>query len=198
VGFHVVDRFAQEHTAHTVADGMPPKERRKFKALYSECVVQLGGESAKVYLVKPQTFMNLSGSAVRDLLKYYGESLDQDLSERLLVIHDDLDLPEGKLRFRQRGSAGGHRGVASVISHLGHDRFSRLKIGIGRREGVESTDYVLEAVDSQTRALFDLACEEAAASLIVWLRDGVESSMNQFNASSPPSGEKPDAGVSEL
>ncbi len=161
--------------------------RRKFKAIYRERVLPLAGGGEKVYLVRPQTYMNLSGHAVRDFLGYFGQSTGDDLQENLLVVHDDLDLPEGKLRFRARGSAGGHRGIQSIIQCLGHGRFARLKIGVGRRDGSVVTDYVLEKVDAATRDVLQRAAELGATSLSSWLDDGVEAAMQRYNPD--PAGE---------
>lgn len=153
----------------------------------------------KVFVVKPQTYMNLSGPAVRDIMAYHGMSLEPDLADDLLVVHDDLDLSEGKLRFRARGSAGGHRGVASIISCLGHGRFSRLKVGVGRPEGAEALDYVLEKLDDVSRRRLEEAADLAAAALRTWLDEGIEQSMNRFNAgpgSLPETGDRaPSAGT---
>jgi PTH1 family peptidyl-tRNA hydrolase len=178
----VIDRFAQEQ-------GFGP-ERRKFNALYTEKSLQLAAprqgsspraESVKVFLLKPQTYMNLSGPAVRDCLGFSGVAPAEDLTETLLVVHDDIDLPAGKLRFRARGSAGGHRGVQSILDALGHDRFSRLKIGVGRPEGREAEDYVLAAVDGPTREVLEAAVERAACALPTWIEEGVEASSCRFN-----------------
>ena len=185
IGFWVVDRFASE--------GGFEGERRKLGALYSSRTYQLpDGSAEKVYVVKPQRYMNLSGPPVRDVMGYFGGKREGDLTESLLVVYDDLDLPEGRLRFRSGGSSGGHRGVASIISCLGHDRFSRLRIGIGRRDGLEAADYVLQAVDRQTESQLEEAARRAANSLSTWIEEGIQSCMNRFNAapeSDPPRGE---------
>jgi PTH1 family peptidyl-tRNA hydrolase len=127
--------------------------------------------------------MNLSGHAVRDFLGFFGVDTKEPLAQTLLVVYDDLDLPEGKLRYRARGSAGGHRGLKSVIDGLGHRDFSRLKIGVGRQDGVDSADYVLEKVGAATREILQRAAQDAARSLNVWLDDGLEAAMNRFNRS---------------
>lgn len=162
-------------------------ERRKLGTLYaSKAWIRPGGTAERVFLVKPQAYMNLSGPPVRDLMGYFGEDREEDLTESLLVVYDDLDLPEGRLRFRSGGSSGGHRGVASIIAALGHDRFSRLRIGIGRRAELPPADYVLEALDPQSEKRLDEAAERAAAGLQLWMQEGIESCMNRFNAATPP------------
>ena len=115
VGFMTVDRLAQNAGVNF--------KKNPFEAEVAEFFVN----QEKVLLVKPQTFMNESGRAVGPLMTYFGIQ-----SEELLVIYDDLDLALGKLRLRQKGSAGGHNGIKSIISHLGHQDFKRIKIGIGR------------------------------------------------------------------
>ncbi len=173
IGFETVECFAGQELFEP--------ERRKFKALYQERTLSLKGGAEKVYLVRPQTYMNASGHAVRDFLGFFGVDTTSSLAETLLVVHDDLDLPQGRLRYRVRGSAGGHRGLQSVIECLGHRDFSRLKIGVGRREGSEPAAYVLEKADPQTREALGRAARLAAASLGVWLAEGDEVAMNRFN-----------------
>lgn len=153
-------------------------------------LLTLRESTLKVYLVKPQTYMNLSGPAVRDILNYHGMSTGESLEDSLLVIYDDMDLPEGRLRFRARGSSGGHRGLASLISSLGHERFSRLRIGIGRGEADEPSDYVLESLNRATRERLEMAADAASEALIPWLEEGIECSMNCFNAVAAPEPEQ--------
>jgi len=178
IGFSVIDRLA--------AEDLFEGERRRFSAIYREKPFHVRGEGFKVVLAKPQTYMNLSGNAVRDLLSYFGTSLEGDLKDTLLVIYDDLDLAEGRLRFRARGSSGGHRGVESVISSIGNDRFGRLRIGIGREPSREASDYVLEPVRGAARERFLRIATEAAGAARAWIEDGIEICMNRFNAA--PSG----------
>lgn len=163
--------------------------------------MELQGE--RVVLVQPRSYMNMSGTAVRPFLSntpIWGLVLDEcrggaepeggrrgrtpRLCDSLLVIHDDLDLPFGKLRYRSRGSSGGHRGVESLIGTLGTSEFSRLKIGIGRRTGADSADYVLEPLPSGEDRLFNDVASLAARTLPVWIEDGVEVCANRFNGSS--------------
>lgn len=157
VGFWVADTFVRDSGLDFGAS------RRKFRAEYREARLPDSRRFGSVVAVKPETYMNLSGEAVRDLLGYYQVPRNSDLSDRLMVVYDDLDLPLGRWRFRARGSAGGHRGVASVISGLGHDRFARLKIGIGRpSEGMESADYVLARLSEPERRELERIAAEAA------------------------------------
>ncbi len=125
--------------------------------------------------------MNLSGNAVRSFLGYFLRDIKVDLKERLLVVYDDMDLPEGKLRFRCDGASGGHKGIQSVLNHIGHDLFSRLKIGVGRDTATEAKDYVLEKVTGKSLEALNQAAERSSEALAVWLQDGIESCMNRFN-----------------
>lgn len=145
---------------------------------------KLGDES--VFLLQPETFMNRSGPAVRELMGYFGrdEALTA-IDSSLLVVHDDLDLEEGKLRFRAQGSSGGHRGVQSVVEAFGSDAFGRLKIGVGRPSGSEAKDYVLAPLSGEAEAWMLQVCDEAAKTLPVWIHQGIQACANCFNGAAP-------------
>lgn len=128
-----------------------------------------------VLLVKPQTFMNNSGQAVIELINYY------DTIDDLLIIYDDMDLPVGSIRFKQKGSAGGHNGIKSIISHLNSQEFDRLKVGIGHDEHRETINHVLSRFKedewhkiSQIMGMMNDICYD-------WLKDGIVSVMNKYN-----------------
>ena len=128
-------------------------------------------------LVQPLTFMNLSGQAVRQLLRRFNLA-----PADLLVVHDDLDLPFGAIRLRAEGSAGGHRGVQSIIDELGTREFARLRIGIGRpQEGEDTVDYVLGLVSWDLRPQWDEVLAQASAAAKGWASLGLETAMNRFN-----------------
>jgi len=139
----------------------------------------------KVVLAKPQTYMNLSGQSVSRLVKKFDINLND-----LLVIHDDLDLPPGKIRIRQGGSSGGHKGIDSIISSLGSQDFSRLRIGIGRPTTTEGSDQISEA-DIIAYVLSDFTPEEKQAitqliprvseAIYCLLTEGVTAAMNEYN-----------------
>jgi PTH1 family peptidyl-tRNA hydrolase len=133
----------------------------------------------KLILAKPQTYMNDSGFAVTDLVRFY----KLDLAD-LLVICDDLDLPLGKIRLRTGGSAGGQHGLEDTIRHLGTNAFARIKIGIGRpQQGRdENIDYLLSAPRGDERIALDAACERAADAAMCWATDGPQDAMNRYNA----------------
>lgn len=148
----------------------------KWRNLAIICTVEI--EGVAVILVKPTTYMNLSGKAVRPLLRQTGLLL-QDL----LVIHDDLDLPSGKIRLRPGGgSSGGHRGVQSIIEHLQSRDFARLRIGVGRPpEGEDPAKYVLQPIPYEKRIAFDTLCEQASDAASSWAVQGIETAMNKYN-----------------
>jgi len=130
---------------------------------------------------KPQTFMNLSGQAVRELISQVG--LEPPDLHDFLVIHDDLDLELGRVRLKARGGAGGHNGVQSIIESLGTDQFARLKIGIGRPPvGVEAAEYVLRPVRRGDQALLSGATERAVEGAQCWISEGLAVAMNRFNS----------------
>jgi PTH1 family peptidyl-tRNA hydrolase len=134
-------------------------------------------EGAAVALVQPLTFMNLSGQAVRPLLRRFNLA-----AADLLVVHDDLDLPFGAIRMRAEGSAGGHRGVQSIIDELGTREFTRLRIGVGRPpEGEDAVAYVLGLVSWDLRQQWDDVLDQAAVAAQAWVSLGLDAAMNRFN-----------------
>ncbi len=179
VGFDVVDEIARRaNTEITRFD-------RHYEALFGEA--QLAGQ--RVLLLKPQTFMNLSGRSVAAVLRFY--KLDP---VDLLVIYDDLDLPVGRVRLRAVGSAGGHKGMLDVLRHTSTDEIARIRIGIGKVHPSATTEYVLSRFDPDERPVISAAISTAADAATCWARHGIETAMNRFNrkqeqASPPP---KPD------
>lgn len=134
-------------------------------------------EGARVKLAQPQTYMNRSGQSIRSLLDYYDISL-----ENLLVVHDDLDTPFGMLRLRQAGGHGGQNGLRSIVQHLGSKDFARLRFGIGRPPGkMDPVDYVLQRFKGDDEILARELAGRAAAAVTVWLSQGIEQAMSQFN-----------------
>jgi PTH1 family peptidyl-tRNA hydrolase len=164
VGFAVVDLLAESSGVGR------PQER--FQAEIREW--RLGDD--KVLLVKPQTFMNLSGRSVRQLVDFY-----QLPVTNLLIVCDDFNLPLGKLRFRSRGTHGGHNGLRDLQGHLGTTTYSRLRIGVGAPPETEAVDYVLGRFRPSERPVIEDALRLAAQGVETWLRSGIEASMNQYN-----------------
>jgi len=165
VGFMVMDQLA-------LAAGLA------FSRVQHEALTTSGRIAEReVILAKPQTFMNASGRAVRQIVRYYRISL-----ACLLVVYDDLDLPLGTLRFRDAGGAGGHKGVDSVISELASQSFSRLRLGIGRPPGqMDPADYVLQPFRDEERPLLDQMIAEAVAGVHTFLAHGIALAMSRHN-----------------
>lgn len=149
-------------------------DRLRFKALTGDGIV--GGQRA--LLIKPQTFMNNSGEAIRDALNFY-----KIPPERLIVLFDDIALPCGRLRVRPKGTDGGHNGIKSVIYHTRSDQFPRVKIGVGSpsRADYEMVDWVLGSVSPEQREIYLAAIERAAKACEEIIRNGSESAMNIYN-----------------
>ena len=164
VGFDVIDRLA--------LGGTRPSFSRKFDGLVAESEIDF----RRVLLLKPQTFMNLSGRSVAQALRFY--KLDPT---DLLVVCDDLSLPLGKLRIRPGGSDGGQKGLRDITAHLGTDQFPRLRIGIGERGEADAVDYVLSRFRSAERAAIDDALILATQAVAVWVTQGIDAAMNRFN-----------------
>ena len=148
--------------------------RLRFKALTAEC--EINGE--RVLLMKPQTFMNLSGEAVGEAARFY-----KIPPEHVLVVSDEVSLPLGKLRVRQKGSAGGHNGLKSIIAALGSDGFPRVRIGVGAPPHPEydMADWVLSVFRNQDLEDMQSAAQRAAEAVISYISDGPERAMNRFN-----------------
>ena len=168
VGFRVVEELAERQNA--------PIQRLKFKALTN--LLTVGGEKALV--MKPVTYMNLSGEAVRPAADFY-----KSPPERILVISDDTALDVGKLRVRRGGSAGGHNGLKSIIQHLGTDQFPRIRVGVGKkpRPDYDLADWVLGKVQGEDKKAVDAAVKRAADAVECLVQYGPDQAMNRFNGS---------------
>lgn len=164
VGFRVLDELARRHGGAF---------RRSLRTPWQACRVRMGAE--EVLLVKPQTFMNRSGAVV-PALKRKGVAPTE-----LVVVTDDADLPLGRLRVRARGSAGGHKGLESLIACAGTDRFVRVRVGIGRPREADLVEHVLTAFGPEEEAVVEETVRRAADAVECVLREGVERAMNRFN-----------------
>ena len=165
VGFEVIDVLADR--LFTSVD------EKKFKGYYGKAVI--GGE--KVILLKPQTFMNLSGESVRAAADFYKVDPDQ-----IIVVYDDVSLDVGQLRIRTKGSAGGHNGIKNIIAHLGTQEFPRIKVGVGNKPPrMDLADYVLGRFPKEERGLMEDAFKEAAEAVEVLVKEGAGIAMNRFN-----------------
>lgn len=161
------------------ADAMAKKlgvsiNKLRFKALTASA--DIGGE--KVLLMKPQTFMNLSGEAVGEAARFYKVP-----PEHVIVVSDEVSLPLGKLRVRPKGSAGGHNGLKSIIAHLGSDAFPRIRLGVGTppHPDYDMADWVLSVFRNQDLEDMLSASDRAAEAVITYITDGPERAMNRFN-----------------
>jgi PTH1 family peptidyl-tRNA hydrolase len=173
VGFEVIDYLAAAPGCTTY--------REKFEA----SVAELKDGDETILLVKPLTFMNLSGRSVRAVLDFYKLPVEQ-----LLVVCDDFNLPLGKLRVRTKGSHGGQNGLRNIQEQLGTDAYSRLRIGVGQPVTGEAVDFVLSKFKPGERQATEEAIALAAKAALVWVRQGVEACMNRFNGSEDPDSKK--------
>lgn len=168
IGFMVVDRLAELWGGEIF--------KAKFQGHFAEA--RLGTQ--KVVLLKPQTYMNLSGQSVVALANFYKVTPTD-----ILVIHDDLDLPVGKLRGRARGGSGGHNGLKSIAALLGSEDFPRLKMGVGRPPGRQpAAAYVLESFRPEEHTVIKEMIERACDAAALWVSQGINDVMNRFNATS--------------
>ena len=172
MGFKVIDRIAEKYSISV--------NRTKFKALIGEG--RIGTE--KVILVKPQTYMNLSGESIREVMNFYKPEM-----ENLIVIYDDFDIPTGSLRIRKKGSAGSHNGMKSVIYQLKDDSFPRIRVGIGApddEDKIQERDkqvikHVIGKVSTKEMETFQEAIDKAADSVVCMIEEGTDIAMNRYN-----------------
>lgn len=172
IGFMTIDKISEQLNI--------PVAQEKFRARVGEGRV----DARRVLLVKPLTYMNLSGESIAEILKFY-----KLIPDDILVIYDDLDLPVGQIRLRQKGSAGGHNGIKSMIAHLSTEEFKRAKVGIGRPlPGRSVSDYVLSEFSKNEQPLIEEAVSAAAKASVMWLGEEFVKVMNHMNSLKP--GEK--------
>ena len=164
VGFDVIDRLSRRHNISV--------NKIKYKALVGEGVIK--GE--KVLLVKPQTYMNLSGETVQSICNYF-----QVPMEKLIVIYDDVDTDFAKLRIRKKGSAGTHNGMRNIIYLIQKDDFPRVRIGIGKSNHLPLRDFVLQKFSKDEMIEMDGALDNAASAVETIMSDGIEIAMNRYN-----------------
>ncbi|MCI6995342.1 MAG: aminoacyl-tRNA hydrolase [Eubacterium sp.] len=166
VGFDAIDVLVDEYRI--------PSSGKQHKAMYGKGVI----EGQKVILAKPMTYMNLSGEAVRAMVDYY----KIDPETELLVIFDDISLAPGNIRIRKKGSAGGHNGIKSIITHLGTQNFQRIKVGVGEKpKNWDLADYVLGAFSKDDRKLIDEALERSAKAAALIVQGEIDEAMNLYN-----------------
>ena len=165
IGFDVISRIAEDH--HIELDF------KKHKAICGKGYI--GGQ--KVILAKPQTYMNLSGESVRELVEFYKVSM-----EEVIIIYDDISLDVGQLRIRKKGSAGGHNGIKSILQHLGSQEFPRIKVGVGDKpKNWDLADYVLSRFPKDEESLVSDVLERASKACEMMVCEGIEEAMNCYN-----------------
>ena len=168
---------SRHNVGFMVADDLARKWGLHYSHRWSHAAVALGRVAGvAVAVARPQTFMNASGDSVRGLARRFGLT-----PADLLIVYDDLDLPLGRLRLRERGSSGGHRGVQSIVDRLGTDGFARLRIGIGRPEPRDARDYVLDGFSSEDRVALGEVRGRAVSAVEAVLGEGIGPAMNAYN-----------------
>ena len=166
MGFDTIDCLVEKHNI--------PQGGVKFNAMYGKSII--GGE--KAILMKPLSYMNLSGGPIREMANYF----KIDPETEMIVIYDDIDLEPGQLRIRKKGSAGGHNGIKHIIQQLGTQTFVRIKVGVGAKpKGWDLADHVLGRFGSNERKLVEEAQERACKAVEMIMADSVDAAMNQFN-----------------
>ena len=163
IGFDAIDVIADKYNIEV--------SRIKFKGVYGEGFI--GGE--KVILLKPTTYMNLSGESIREVMDFYKLSY-----EDLLVIYDDVSLDVGRLRIREKGSAGGHNGIKSIIANIGTDVFSRIKVGVGKPQG-DLVKHVLGTFSKEDRQYLDKVLDVTAMAAETIIKEDAKEAMNKYN-----------------
>lgn len=165
IGFAVIDRLAYDENIDF--------SKKRFKGLLGEG--RIGNE--KVILLKPQTYMNLSGESVRELCDFYRLT-----AEDIIVVYDDISLPPGGLRIREKGSAGGHNGIKNIIAHMNTDQFARIKVGVGEKpKGWDLADYVLCGFNKDIQPVMEESIKKAAEAVKIIISDGIKEAMNKCN-----------------
>ncbi len=166
IGFDVIDKLAGQENIDV--------SLRRHRAVIGKGTVA----GQKCILAQPQTYMNLSGESVRELIDYY----KADETTELIVVSDDVSLPLGQIRIRKKGSAGGHNGLKNIIACIGHDSFIRVKIGVGEKPaGWDMIDHVLGHFSAEEREVMDEAAGHAADAIRTIITDGADMAMNRFN-----------------
>ena len=167
IGFDVIDALADQYNIVV--------KEKKHKALCGTGAI----EGRKVLLVKPQTYMNLSGESVAEVMQFY----KIDPESEMLIIFDDISLAPGNIRVRKKGSAGGHNGIKSIIAHTGTQNFMRIKVGVGEKpQGWDLADHVLGHFSSEDRKKVDEAIKDAISAAVLMMQGDVDQAMNLYNA----------------
>ena len=165
MGFNTINKIAKQYNVSI--------NKNKFQGLYEIAII----EGQKVILIKPQTYMNLSGNCVKEFVDFYKIE-----KEEILIIYDDMDIEPGKIKIRKKGSSGGHNGMKSIIQMLGTEEFPRIRIGIGRpKHNGDEINYVIGAIPEDEMPKLEEGVEKAKEAVIEIIKNGVDSAMNKLN-----------------
>ena len=165
MGFNTINKLAKQYNIEI--------NKKKFKGLYGTGVI----EGKKVVLLKPQTFMNLSGESIREIIDFYKIDI-----EDVIVVYDDIDIEPGIIKIRKKGGAGTHNGMKSVLQHLGNQEFSRIRVGIGSPENKgDLVNYVIGSIPNEEIEKLDKGTTLAKDALVELIKNGVDIAMNKFN-----------------
>ena len=165
MGFNTINRISEKYNIKL--------KKNKFQGLFE--IGEIEGQ--KVIIVKPQTYMNLSGNCVKEIVDFYKIE-----KENIIIIYDDMDIEPGKIKIRKKGSSGGHNGIKSIIQMLGTDEFPRIRIGIGKPEHKgDEINYVIGAIPDEEKERLIQGVEKAEKALIEILKNGIDIAMNKFN-----------------
>ena len=165
MGFDTVNKLAKQYRIEI--------NKHKFKGMYGSGMI----ENEKVILLKPQTYMNLSGESVIEAIQFYKIDL-----ENIIVIYDDMDVEPGKIKIRKKGGAGSHNGMKSIVNHLKSENFPRIRIGIGTpKDKSDSIYYVIGPIPKEEQEILDQATTKAKDAISEILKSGIDVAMNQFN-----------------
>jgi len=165
MGFNTINSIAEKYNIEI--------NKTKFQGLWESAII----ENQKVILIKPQTYMNLSGNCVQEFVKFYKIE-----KEKIIVIYDDMDIEPGEIKIRKQGGAGGHNGMKSIIQSLGTEEFSRVRIGIGRPiHNGDEINYVIGAIPEEDIPKLKHGTEKAKDAVIEIIKNGIDSAMNKFN-----------------
>ena len=165
MGFNVINKLSSKYEIEV--------NKKKFDSLYGEGMI----ENQKVILLKPQTYMNLSGKAIIQVVNFYKIPLDN-----VCVIYDDMDIEPGQIKIRKKGGAGSHNGMKSVVAELNSEEFARIRVGIGTPKFKDdSINYVIGAIPEEEVKVLEEATTKAAEAMIEILKDGIDIAMNKFN-----------------
>ena len=163
MGFNTINKISKEYDIEV--------NKKKFKGLYGTGMI----EGEKVILLKPQTFMNLSGESVKEVVDFYKIENDD-----IIVIYDDMDVELGTIKIRKKGGPGSHNGMKSVVQYLGTD-FARIRVGIGKPEDNDFIRYVIGPIPKEEKEIFDKSTTTAKEAVIEIIKKGVDNAMNKFN-----------------